>query len=175
MEHYCNSVSTTEGAAKNLAIQDTESLASSQDKPASGIKAALPFSPELAASSWFIDASAKREGKVWRCRASALDISSAKGKAALRLGSSQLFGVFSDARHRTFLLSAFTPTLMQRTKVVPEWLPFWQQNDWEVHRTPLWQKEKWQEISDIASQGNVAVGWVASHQTDENPAGEWNN
>lgn len=56
-----------------------------------------------------------------------------------------------------------------------EWLPFWQQNDWEVHRIPVWQKEKGQEILDVASQGNVAIGWVASQQTDGNPAGEWKN
>ena len=56
-----------------------------------------------------------------------------------------------------------------------EWLPFWQQNDWEVNRIPLWQKEKWQEILNIASQGNFSVGWVASQQTDGNPAGDWNH
>lgn len=56
-----------------------------------------------------------------------------------------------------------------------EWLPFWQQNDWEVNRIPVGQKEKWHEILNIASQGNFAVEWVASHQIDGKPAGEWNN
>ncbi|XP_074713432.1 uncharacterized protein LOC141938585, partial [Strix uralensis] len=49
------------------------------------------------------------------------------------------------------------------------------QNEWEVNRIPVWQKDKWQEILSIASQGNFAVGWVASHQVDGGSAGEWNN
>lgn len=56
-----------------------------------------------------------------------------------------------------------------------EWLPFGEQNGWEVNRISVWQKDKWQEILSIASQGNFAVGWVASHQVDGGSAGEWNN
>ncbi|MCQ4187517.1 hypothetical protein FK515_28425, partial [Klebsiella pneumoniae] len=56
-----------------------------------------------------------------------------------------------------------------------EWLPFWEQNEWEVNRIPVWQKEKWQDILNIAKQGNFAVGWVASHQADGGSAGKWNN
>lgn len=39
----------------------------------------------------------------------------------------------------------------------------------------MWQKEKWQEILSIASKGNFAVGWVASHQIDGGSTGERNN
>ena len=56
-----------------------------------------------------------------------------------------------------------------------EWLPFWEQNEWQVNKIPVWQKEKWQDISSIASWGNFAVGWVASHQIDGGSAGEWSN
>ncbi|XP_077646961.1 uncharacterized protein LOC144248855 [Lonchura striata] len=54
-EHYCHFFSITDGVVKNLAIQETESLDSSQDTPASVIKMAPPFSPKQSASSWFTE------------------------------------------------------------------------------------------------------------------------
>jgi len=45
-----------------------------------------------------------------------------------------------------------------------ECLPFWEQNEWEVNRIPIWQKEKWQDILAIVKCGKFAVAWVASHQ-----------
>ena len=55
-----------------------------------------------------------------------------------------------------------------------EWLPFWEQNGWEVNRIPVRQKEKWQDILAIARQGKFAVAWVASHQPDDAPVSQWN-
>lgn len=56
-----------------------------------------------------------------------------------------------------------------------EWLPFWEQNSWEVNRVPVWQKDKWQEILAIAKQGQFSVAWVTSHQEDGAPASQRNN
>ncbi|TRZ07679.1 hypothetical protein HGM15179_019427, partial [Zosterops borbonicus] len=134
IEHYNNIFSITEGAVKNLPIQDTENLNSNQDKLASVINIAPPFLHEQTAHSWFTDRDTQ---------------------------NTSLVCIYTDS-YAVY-------------KGCTEWLPFWQQNDWEVNRIPVWQKEKWQEILQIASQGNFAVGWVASHQTDGSPAGEWNN
>ena len=38
-----------------------------------------------------------------------------------------------------------------------EWLAFWEQNGWEVNQTPVWQKDKWQDILGTAKQGNFAI------------------
>ncbi|RMB96167.1 hypothetical protein DUI87_27228 [Hirundo rustica rustica] len=180
IEYYCNTFSVTEGAVKNLAMQETESLDNTQEKPAPVIKVAPPFSPEQSTNSWFTDASARWEGKVWRYRAAALHISSGEriiteGEGSAQVG--ELIAVWSVFQHEvqnTPLVCIYTDSYAVY-KGCTEWLPFWQQNGWEVDRIPVWQKEKWQENFNIASQGNFAVGWVASHQTDGNPPGEWNN
>lgn len=56
-----------------------------------------------------------------------------------------------------------------------EWLPFWEKNNWEVNRIPVWQKEKWQDIISIAKKGQFSVAWVAAHQEDGTPVSHWNN
>jgi len=48
-------------------------------------------------------------------------------------------------------------------------LPFWERNEWEFNRIPVWQKEKWQHILAIARHGKFAVAWVASHQQRDTP------
>lgn len=56
-----------------------------------------------------------------------------------------------------------------------EWLPFWEQNNWEVNQVPVWQKEKWQELLDIAKCEDFVKAWVPSHQEGGTLAYEWNN
>lgn len=180
IEYYCNTFPVIEGAAKFLTIQDTESLDSGQDKPASVIKVAPPFSSELAENCWFTDASSKREGKTWKHKAAASHISSGEkiiteGEGSIQVGELiAVWSVFQCEAQNTSPVYIYTDAYAVY-KGCTEWLPFWQQNGWEVNRIPVWQKDKWQEILEIASQGNFSVGWVASHQTDRNQAGQWNN
>lgn len=56
-----------------------------------------------------------------------------------------------------------------------EWLLFWEQNQWEVNRVPVWQREKWEEILTVAKQGTFLMGWVGAHQKGNRPAHIWNN
>ena len=56
-----------------------------------------------------------------------------------------------------------------------EWLSFWEPNQWEVNRVPIWQREKWEEILKVAKQKPILVGWVAAHQGGDHPAHILNN
>ncbi|XP_069664901.1 uncharacterized protein [Haliaeetus albicilla] len=170
----------TERALKNLAIQETESLDGSQDKPILVIPVAPPFSHDQSVNAWFTDAYAKREGKVWKYRAVALHTTTneqiiTEGEQSAQVG--ELIAVWSVFKHEaqtTSPVHIYTGSYAV-FKGCTEWLPFWEQNGWEVNRISVWQKDKWQEILSIASQRNFAVGWVASHQVDGGLAGEWNN
>ncbi|MCQ4179330.1 hypothetical protein FK518_27575, partial [Klebsiella pneumoniae] len=127
----------TEGALKHLAIQETESSDGSQDKPASVIQAAPPFSPDQAVSAWFTDASAKREGKVWKYRAVALHTSSDEQIITEGVGSAQVgeliavWSVFQREAQATSPIHIYTDSYAV-FKGCTEWLPFWEQNEWEV-------------------------------------------
>ena len=137
IEHYCNLFSVTEGALKNLAIQETERLDSSQDKPISVIRVAPPFLHDQSVNAWFTDASAKREGKVWQYRAVALHTATdeqiiTEGEGSAQVG--ELIAVWSVFQHE----AQTTPPVHIYTdshavfKGCIEWLPFWDQNEWEV-------------------------------------------
>ena len=56
-----------------------------------------------------------------------------------------------------------------------ERLSFWEQNQWEVNWVPVWQREKWEEILNVAKRKPILVGWVASHQKGHHPAHILNN
>ena len=40
---------------------------------------------------------------------------------------------------------------------------------------PIWQREKWEEILNVAKQKPILVGWVAAHQGGDHPAHILNN
>lgn len=77
MEPYCTISQGTEGARKNLPLQDEVTLNSTSDFSPSVIQVAPPYSERLH-NVCFTDASAKREGKVWKYRAVALQINTGK-------------------------------------------------------------------------------------------------
>lgn len=163
IEHYCNLFSVTEGALKNLAIQETESLDGSQDKPISVIQVAPASSHDRSVNAWFTDASPKREGKVWKYWAVALHTTTkeqiiTEGEGSAQVG--ELIAVWSVFKHEAQTASPVHIYMDSYAvfKGCTEWLPFWEQNGWEVNRISVWQKDKWQEILSIASQGNFAVG-----------------
>lgn len=142
------------------------------------IQVAPPFSGQLQ-NVWFTDASSKREGKTCKYRAVALcvDVNEqiiTEGEGSAQVG--ELMAVWSVFQHEAQSASpAYIYTDSYAVfKGCTKWLPFWEQNGWEVNRIPVWQKEKWQHILTIARQGKFAVGWVASHQQDGTPVSQWN-
>ena len=179
IEHYCGIFEVSEGAAKNLVIQEGVAPDRESDVPPSAVQVAPPFSEQLQ-NAWFTDASAKREGRTWKYRAVALQIRTdqkiiTEGEGSAQVG--ELVAVWSVFQHEAQSASPiyiYTDSFAV-LKGCTEWPPFWEQNGWEVNRIPVWQKEKWQDILSIAKQGNFAVGWVASHQTGEDLSGHWNN
>lgn len=141
IKHYCNIFLVIERAVKNLAIQETESLANSHDKPALVSKVATPFSPEQSANSCFTDASAKREGKVGKYRAVALPTSAGEqifteGEGSSQTGETVVWSVFQLEVQNISLVYIYTDSYAV-FKGGTEWLPFQQQNDWEVNRIPV--------------------------------------
>ncbi|XP_052631116.1 ribonuclease H-like [Harpia harpyja] len=137
-----------------------------------------PFSEQLQ-NVWFTDASSKREGKTWKYRAVALRVDVEKQIITEGEGSAQVgelvavWSVFQHEAQSTSPVYIYTDSYAV-FKGCTEWLPFWEQNGWEVNRIPGWQKEKWQDILTIARQGKFAVAWVASHQQDSTPVSQWN-
>lgn len=126
IEHNCNIFSITEGTVKDFVIQ--ENLGSSHDKPASVIKVAPPFSPKQSANSWFTDASAKREGKVWRYRAAALHIPSGEiiteGEGSAPAGElTAVWSVFQHGVQNTSPVCIYTDSYAVY-KGCTEWFPF---------------------------------------------------
>lgn len=179
LDHYCHARRVEEGALKVLQIQEPPDSQSNQDTPPSLIKPAPPFEPHLK-NVWFTDASSKREGKVWKYRAVALHVDSGEriiteGEGSAQVG--ELVAVWSvikreaENKESTFIYTDSYAVF----KGCTEWLPFWEQNQWEVNRIPVWQREKWEEILEVAKQGTFLVGWVAAHQRGDHPAHIWNN
>lgn len=178
IEHYCNTFTVSEGAPKILPIQDNTPSTTDADLPPV-IQVAPPFSNQVQ-NAWFTDASAKREGKVWKYRAVALQIGTnftivTEGEGSAQVGELvAVWSVFQHESQSTVRVHIYTDSYAV-FKGCTEWLPFWEQNGWEVNRIPIWQKDKWQEILAIAKQGQFSVAWVASHQEDGTPASQWNN
>lgn len=162
-----------------LQIQESPDNQSNQEIPPFFIKPAPPFEPHLK-NVCFIDASSKREGKVWKYWAVALHVDSdeqiiTEGEGSVKVG--ELMAVWSvikrEAENKkpiyiyTDSYSVF--------KGCTERLPFWEQNQWEVHQVPVWQRDKWEEILDVAKQGTFLVRWLAAHQKGDHPTHIRNN
>ncbi|XP_032530464.1 uncharacterized protein LOC116780089 [Chiroxiphia lanceolata] len=179
IDHYYHSRQITEGAPKILQIQEQSCKLPDSNPPPSCIKPAPTFEPHLK-NVWFTDASARREGKVWKYRAVALHVDSGNRVVTEGEGSAQVgelvavWSVFTreaDTEGDTYIYTDSYAVF----KGCTEWLPFWEQNQWEVNQVSVWQQEKWKEILNIARQKTFLVGWVAAHQTDNNPAHLLNN
>ena len=142
------------------------------------IQIAPPFSEQLE-NMWFTDALSKQEGKIWKYQAVALQVGtkeqiSTEGEGSAQVG--ELTTVWSVLQHEA---QAASPVHIHTDsyavlKGCTEWIPFWEQNEWEVHRIPTWQKEKWQDILAVAKCGKFAVAWIASHQQSDTPVNRWN-
>jgi len=179
IEHYCEIFSVSEGATKVLDIQDEADLDKDVPQLAPVIQIAPPFSEQLQ-NVRFTDTSSKREGKIWKYRAVALQVGTkeqiiTEGEGSVQVGD--LTAVWSVFQHEA---QAASPVYIYTDsctvfKGCTEWLPFWEQNEWEVNRIPIRQKEKWQDILAIDKCGKFAVAWVASHQQSDTPVNQWND
>ena len=162
-----------------LQIQDAPPDHPDQEPPPPVITPAPPFESQLK-NVWFTDASSKREGKVWKYRAVALHVDSGDRIVTEGEGSAQVgeliavWSVIKQEAENTEPVFIYTDSYAV-FKGCTEWLPFWEQNQWEVNRVPVWQREKWEEILNIAKQKSFLVGWVAAHQTGNHPAHLLNN
>jgi len=146
IEHYCEIFSVSEGATEVLNIQDEADLDKDVPQLAPVIQIAPPFSEQLK-NVWFTDASSKRKGKIWKYRAVALQVGTkeqivTEGEGSVQVG--ELTAVCSVFQHKA---QAASPVYIYTDsyavfKGCTEWLPFWEQNEWEVNRIPIWQKEK---------------------------------
>lgn len=52
---------------------------------------------------------------------------------------------------------------------------FWEQNQWEENRIPVWQANKGKEILAIAKHKFIFEGWVVAHQSNNDPTALLNN
>ena len=137
-----------------------------------------PFSEQIH-NAWFTNAASKQEAKVWNYQAAALQVETKEQIITEVEGGAQvgqLITVWSVFQHKiqaTTLVYIYTDSYVV-FKGCTEWLPFWEQNGWEVNRILVWQKEKWQDILTIARRGEFAIAWVTSHQQSDTPACRWN-
>ncbi|KAM9590605.1 uncharacterized protein ACIBXB_005796 isoform 2-T2 [Morphnus guianensis] len=179
LDHYCHTRQIEEGTPKMLQIQDPPSDHPDTEPPPSYIKVAPDFKPHLK-NVWFTDASAKREGKTWKYRAVALHIDSGEHMITEGEGSAQVgelvavWSIVIKEAETTEPVYIYTDSYAV-FKGCTEWLPFWEQNQWKVNQVPVWQRDKWEEILNIAKQRSFLVGWVAAHQAGDNPAHLLNN
>lgn len=100
-EHYCETFSVSEGAAKVLNIQDEVNPDRDASELLPVIEVAPPFSGQLQ-NVWFMDASSKREGKIWKYRAVALRVDTEEQIITEGIGSAQvgeLIAVWSVFQH----------------------------------------------------------------------------
>lgn len=114
-------------------------------------------------------ASLRRGGKAWKYRAASLHVDSGDQTVREGEGSTQIgeliavWSVFTREADTKESVLIYTDSYAV-FKGCTEWLPFWEQNQWEVNRIPAWQQEKREEILNIAKQKTFLVGWVAAHQ-----------
>ena len=160
LDHYCHTYQIEEGAPKVLKIQDPPS--DHPEPPPSYIKPAPPFETHLK-NVWFTDASSRREGKVWKYRAVALHVDSGdriitEGEGSAQVGElTAVWSVIVREAETTEPVFIYTDSYAV-FKGCTEWLTFWEQNHWEVNRVPVWQREKWEEILNIAKRKSFLVG-----------------
>jgi len=72
-EYYCTIFQVSKGTHKKLTIQEEFPLKYKNDPPSPVTRVAPLFSEQLE-KVWFTDASARREGEVWKYQAVALQI-----------------------------------------------------------------------------------------------------
>jgi len=97
-----------------------------------------------------------------------------EGEGSTQVGElTAVWSVFQHEAQATSAIYIYTDSYAV-FKGCTEWLPFWEQNEWEVNRIPIWQKEKWQDILAIAKCGKFTVAWAASHQQSDTLVNRWN-
>ncbi|XP_064360846.1 uncharacterized protein LOC135327139 [Dromaius novaehollandiae] len=133
IQHYCKIFSVTEGAAKVLNIQDEADLNKETPQLPSVILVAPPFSNQI------LNASSKQKGKTWRYQAVALQVGTkeqiiTEGEGSAQVGElAAVWSVFQCKGQATSPVHIYMDSYMV-FKGCPEWLPFWEQNCWEVNR-----------------------------------------
>ncbi|KAK4806458.1 hypothetical protein QYF61_013951 [Mycteria americana] len=179
LEHYSHAYQVEEGTPRILQIQDRSSVPLEKEVPPTYIREAPPYEPQLK-NVWFTDASSKREGRVWKYRAAALCVDSGgqiitEGEGSVQVGELvAVWSVVTREKDNTNPVYIYTDSYAV-FKGCSEWLPFWEQNQWEVNRVPVWQKEKWEDILQVAKRTPILIGWVAAHQGGNHSAHILNN
>ncbi|KAK4806487.1 hypothetical protein QYF61_013980 [Mycteria americana] len=179
LEHYSHAYQVEEGTPRILQIQDRSSVPLEKEVPPTYIREAPPYEPQLK-NVWFTDASSKREGRVWKYRAAALCVDSGgqiitEGEGSVQVGELvAVWSVVTREKDNTNPVYIYTDSYAV-FKGCSEWLPFWEQNQWEVNRVPVWQKEKWEDILQVAKRTPILIGCVAAHQGGNHPTHILNN
>jgi len=92
-----------------------------------------------------------------------------EGEGSAQVGElTAVWSVFQHEAQATSSVCIYTDSCVV-FKGCTESLPFWEQNEWEVSRLLIWQREKWQDILATSECGKSAVVWVASHQKSYTP------
>jgi len=94
---------------------------------------APPFSEQLQ-NVWFTDASDKREGKTWKYRATVLQIKTEQ-RTITEGEVVAVWSVFKQEAQSVSPICIYTDSFVVN-KGCTGWLPFWEQNGWEVNRIP---------------------------------------
>ncbi|KAK4806128.1 hypothetical protein QYF61_005500, partial [Mycteria americana] len=140
LEHYSHAYQVEEGTPRILQIQDRSSVPLEKEAPPTYIREAPPYEPQLK-NVWFTDASSKREGKVWKYRAVALCVDSGgqiitEGEGSAQVGELvAVWSVVTRGKDNTDPVYIYTDSYAV-FKGCTEWLPFWEQNQWEVNWVP---------------------------------------
>ncbi|KAK4806973.1 hypothetical protein QYF61_027340 [Mycteria americana] len=135
LEHYSHAYQVEEGIPRILQIQDRSSVPLEKEAPPTYIREAPPYEPQLK-NVWFTDASSKREGKVWKYRAVALCVDSGgqiitEGEGSAQVGELvAVWSVVTRGKDNTDPVYIYTDSYAV-FKGCTEWLPFWEQNQWE--------------------------------------------
>ncbi|KAK4819993.1 hypothetical protein QYF61_017372, partial [Mycteria americana] len=139
-EHYSHAYQVEEGTPRILQIQDKSSVSLEKEAPPTYIREAPPYEPQLK-NVWFTDASLKREGRVWKYRSIALCVDSrgqiiTEGEGSVQAGELvAVWSVVTREKDNTNPVYIYTDSYAV-FKGCTEWLPFWEQNQWEVNRVP---------------------------------------
>jgi len=151
--YYCTIFQVSKGTHKKLTIQEEFPLKYKNYPPSPVIRIAPPFSEQLE-KVCFTDTSARREGKVWKYWAVALQIQTEEKIITEREGNAQageLVAVWSIFQHEA---TSSSPEAQSSSRIYiytdsfavfkgcMEWLSLCDQNGWEVNQIPVWQKDK---------------------------------
>jgi len=162
IEYYSKIFSVSERVTEVLNIQDEADLDKDAPQLSPVVQIAPPFSEQLE-NVWFTDTSSKREGKIWKYRAVALEEGTkeeniTEGEGSVQVGElTAAWSVFQHEAQATSPVYIYTDSCVV-FKGCTEWLPFWEHLlKW------LRVKRKHSGINDLFCEA-LAQGWPVTRE-----------